>query len=201
MSTERTAVDGVWRRTILKASAVAAGALALSPPVIATAKDENDEDDERDVYEDNGDVDEPHGFEVELFTGHSPFPDELAVTFSHTFAGIDHDDPAVPIGAHQTLDGESTLIVGEARWEPGGTSGWHHHPGVALIAMVEGAIEITWEFDCVPRTYAAGDGWFDPGIVHNADNASDDEPARAIVTFLGIPDGEPATTWVEPVEC
>jgi hypothetical protein len=38
-------------------------------------------------------------------------------------------------------------------------------------------------------------------VVHVADNLSDDVCARAYVVFLGIPEGEPATVWVEPVEC
>ncbi|MFC7238410.1 cupin domain-containing protein [Saliphagus sp. GCM10025317] len=161
----------------------------------------DDGDNESDTNGEDGAIDEPDGFEVDILAEHAPFPDELAATFSHTFAETDHDDPGVPIGAHQTLDSESTMIVADVRWEPGGSSGWHHHPGVVLVSMLEGEVEVTWERDCVPRTYSAGDGWFDPGVVHNADNLSDDEPARAYAIFLGVPDGEPATIWVEPVEC
>lgn len=198
MTNKLKQIDGVSRRTLLKTGALGAGALAVSGTATASGNEEGGDDDDCD--QDAG-VDEPDGFEVEILAAHAPFPDELAATFSLTFAETDHDDAGIPIGAHQTLDDESTMIVAEVTWEPGGTSGWHHHPGVVLVSTLEGEVEVTWERDCVPRTYSAGDGWFDPGVVHNADNRSDDEPARAYAIFLGVPDGEPATIWVEPVEC
>lgn len=188
-------IDGVSRRALLKAGSVGAGALAMSGAATASG-DEAPQDEDSD-----GQVDEPDGFEVEILQGHAPFPDELATTFSLTFTGTGDEDGGPPIGAHAHLDGESTMVLAEVTWEPGGTSGWHHHPGVVLVSVLEGEIEVTWERDCVPRTYTAGKGFFDPGVVHNADNLSDDESARAFAVFLGIPDGEPATIWVEPVDC
>lgn len=191
-------IDGVSRRTLLKASTIGAGGLAMSGSAAA-----HDDEENQDENNDNGDteVDEPEGFEVEILQGHAPFPDELAATFSLTFAETDDDDGGNPIGAHAHLDEESTMIVAEVTWEPGGTSGWHYHPGVVFVSVLEGELELVWERDCVPHTYAAGEGFFDPGVVHNADNVCDDEPARAYAVFLGIPDGEPATIWVEPVDC
>ena len=41
------------------------------------------------------------------------------------------------IGAHAHLDDESTTIVAEVNWEPGGESGWHRHPGVVLAVFEE----------------------------------------------------------------
>lgn len=182
---------------LLKAGTVGAGALAMSGT--AAAGGDEYEDDDRD--EGDSQVDEPSGFDVEILAGHAPFPDELAATFSLAFTETGDDDDGPPIGAHHHLDAESTMVVAEVTWKPGGTSGWHRHPGVVLVSMLEGEIEVTWERDCVPRTYSAGEGFFDPGVVHNADNLSDDEGARAYAVFLGIPDGEPATIWVEPVDC
>lgn len=190
-------IDEVSRRTLLKASTVGAGALAMSGA--ATASDEENEDNDNDDQDTH--VDEPEGFDVEILAGHTPFPDELAATFSLTFTETGDNDDGPPIGAHQHLDDESTMVVAEVAWEPGGTSGWHRHPGVVLVSMLEGEVEVTWERDCVPRAYSAGEGFFDPGVVHNADNLNDDECARAYAVFLGIPDGEPATIWVEPVDC
>lgn len=190
-------IDGVLRRTLLKTGAAGAGALALSGSATASGGEETDDGTE----EPGGEVDEPDGFAVEILQGHAPFPDELAATFSLAFTGTGDGDEGPPIGAHAHLDDESTMVVAEVAWEPGGTSGWHRHPGVVLVSVAEGDVEVTWERDCVPRTYSAGEGFFDPGVVHNADNLNDDEPARAYAVFLGIPDGEPATIWVEPVEC
>lgn len=142
-----------------------------------------------------GDVDEPEGFTVDVVAPHAPFSDELASQFRLKFAE----------GGTGTivnnLDDTSTIIVAEVSWDPEGTSGWHRHPGVAIVNIVEGDLEVTWKQDCEPRTYTAGESFFDPGDIHNAINLSDSEGAFAYVTFVGIPDGEPATEWVEPVDC
>lgn len=196
--------DGVPRRTVLKASAVGVGALATS--ATATARDDDapaENDDENDATDEN-DVDEPDGFEVEVVGEHATFPDEVGATFALMFGDDDgetDDGSDGTMGSHLSLDETSTLVVADVTWEPGGTSGWHRHPGSALVNIVEGELEITWERDCITRTYSAGEGFFDPGEVHIADNLSDDEEARAYVIFAGIPDGEPATEWVEPVDC
>jgi quercetin dioxygenase-like cupin family protein len=193
---------GVSRRTIIKAAGVVAMSGGALTSTVAAAEHENndDNDDNVDIDDEYGDVedeepevDEPDGFEVDVIAPHAPFTDELAATFELTFAD---DDDECPITVE--LDDASTAIVARATWTEGGTSGWHRHPGVSLVNMVEGEIEVTMAHDCVPRTYAAGDAWFDPGHVHNADSA---DGAVAYVTFLGIPDGEPATEWVEPVDC
>lgn len=184
MTNRTTPVDGILRRTVLKASAVAAGAFALSGS--ATADDHDEENDDAEA-----EVDEPDGFEVEVIAEHAPFADDVAATFEVTY-----DDAEEPIVVE--MDDASTVILAEATWEEGAESGWHRHPGMSIVRMIEGEIEHTMEDDCVPRTYSAGDSWIDPGHVHMADS---EDGALAHVTFLGIPDGEPATEWVEPVEC
>ena len=184
MTPTTEATESVLRRTVLKASAVAAGVVAAGVP--ATASDDEDEDEE-------ADVDEPDGFEVEVIAEHAPFADDVAATFEITYQD---DADGEPIDVE--LDDASTAILAEATWEEGARSGWHRHPGMSIVQMVEGEIEHVMEDDCVPRTYSAGDAWIDPGHVHRADS---EDGAFAYVTFLGIPDGEPATEWVEPVEC
>jgi quercetin dioxygenase-like cupin family protein len=180
-------IGGVLCRTVLKASALTAGALAVSTPATADDHDDKAEDDE------NGgtDIDEPDGFEVEVVAEHSPFVDDVAAAFE--VAHANGEDPLVV-----ELDDASTVILAEATWEEGARSGWHRHPGMSIVQMVEGEIEHVMEDECVPRTYSAGDAWIDPGDVHRANS---EDGAFAYVTFLGIPDGEPATEWVEPVEC
>ena len=185
MTSDNESIDDVLRRTVLKASAAAAGALALSGTTAA------EEHDEKDDHDDEVEVDEPDGFDVEILQEHASFTDDVAATFEVTYD--DADEPIVV-----DLDDASTVILAEATWEEGAESGWHRHPGMSIVRMIEGEIEHTMEDDCVPRTYSAGDAWIDPGHVHKADSEGG---ALAHVTFLGIPDGEPATEWVEPVEC
>lgn len=139
-------------------------------------------------------VDVPDGFQVNILARHAPFPDDLAAQFRLKFAeekGKTHV---------KNFDDLSTMIVAEVVFqEQGSTTGWHLHPGVALVNMVEGALEVVWENNCTPHVYTAGDGWLDPGEIHKATAISNG--ARAYITFLGIPNGQPATVWVAPRDC
>src|SRR3712207_7289969 len=41
--------------------------------------------------------------------------------------------------------------------EPGGSSGWHHHPGVALVSVKSGAVTL-YDEKCKKTVYKAGEG-------------------------------------------
>lgn len=163
------------RRKVLKAVAAGTSALALSGT--ATASD--------------GEVDSPDGFGVDVLASHATFVDDVAAKFRLSY----DDDGRTRV---VNLTDASTVVAAEATWQENSTSGWHLHPGPYVVNMVEGEIEVTHEHDCTPRVYSAGDAWLGTGDIHVA---TSDGGARAYVTFLGIPDGEPATEWVEPVEC
>ena len=210
MTDETEPIAGVLRRTVLRASAVAVGTLGTLGTAAAddhggTGGDNGDNGsgangNGTDEGEDDGGetaevVDEPDGFEVEILAPHAPFVDDVAAELTLEFA----DSEGEPIVVD--LDDASTLVVAEVTWTPGGTSGWHRHPGPVLVNVVEGELELVWERDCVPRIYTAGESFLDPGEIHTARNTSDAGCARAYAMFLGIPDGEPATVWVPPVDC
>ena len=139
-------------------------------------------------------VDVPDGFQVKLLAAHAPFLDNLAAQFRLKFGNGDQKTHV------RNLQDASTMIVAEVTWvQSGSTTGWHLHPGIVLVSMVEGVIEVIGEDECIPRTYSAGDAWMDPGLIHKATAIS--EGAKAYATFLGIPDGQPATIMVAPRDC
>lgn len=88
----------------------------------------------------------------------------------------------------------SDMIVARLTLDPGGSVGWHTHPGPALVAVRAGAIGIINAFDCVLRIYPAGSAFLDPGQgnVHVGFNATEGV-TEAYVTFIGIPPGEGPT--------
>src|SRR5215211_2658864 len=50
--------------------------------------------------------------------------------------------------------------------EPGGTTGWHHHPGVALVSVNSGAVT-EYDKNCNKSVYKAGEGFSETnGEVH-----------------------------------
>jgi len=93
----------------------------------------------------------------------------------------------------QKTKGQSDLYVQSNVWQPGGSSGWHTHPGHSLITVVAGTVT-AYEGDdpaCKPTVYTQGMGFVDPGggHVHNLRNEGGVE-ARTITVQL-LPAGAP----------
>jgi quercetin dioxygenase-like cupin family protein len=68
----------------------------------------------------------------------------------------------------QRTKGESDVYVQSNVWAPGGTTGWHTHPGHSLIIVTAGTVT-TYEghdAECAPHTYTVGMGFVDAGGDH-----------------------------------
>jgi quercetin dioxygenase-like cupin family protein len=61
--------------------------------------------------------------------------------------------------------GESDLYVLENRIVPGGSFGWHSHPGPSLVIVKSGALTLYLAADatCTPQEFAPGSGFVDNG--------------------------------------
>jgi quercetin dioxygenase-like cupin family protein len=61
--------------------------------------------------------------------------------------------------------GRSDVYVVDNKFAPGGTTGWHSHPGPSLILVVAGTVTNYMGDDpgCTPHVYTAGAGFIDPG--------------------------------------
>jgi quercetin dioxygenase-like cupin family protein len=67
--------------------------------------------------------------------------------------------------------------------EPGGTTGWHHHPGVALVSVNSGAVT-EYDKNCHKSVIKAGEGFFETnGEVHVVRNRGQVD-AVLYVTFI-----------------
>ena len=67
--------------------------------------------------------------------------------------------------------GESDLYVQQNTWQPGGTTGWHTHPGPSFIIVTQGSVTVYDSDDpaCTPHVYTANtadNGFVDPGDGH-----------------------------------
>ena len=109
----------------------------------------------------------------------------------------DDDDPAnarkTVWHSTQRTRGDSDLYVQSNLWVPGGTSGWHTHPGHSLISVTSGAVTAYEGHDpaCTPTTYTVGMTFVDEGgdHVHVIRNEGAVE-ARTITVQL-LPAGAP----------
>jgi quercetin dioxygenase-like cupin family protein len=61
--------------------------------------------------------------------------------------------------------GRSDVYVVDNKFAPGGTTGWHSHPGPSLILVVAGTVTNYLGDDptCTPHVYTAGAGFIDSG--------------------------------------
>jgi len=102
----------------------------------------------------------------------------------------------------QTKDATDVRIQ-KLVFAPGGLSGWHHHPGVVIVAVESGAVTFTHS-DCSSKTYGPGlpngavfgEGGDDPTQVASAGGAT-------LYAVFVAPSNDPPITRVEddPVSC
>ena len=80
--------------------------------------------------------------------------------------------------------------------DPGGSSGWHSHPGGAIIIVKQGALTVYRALgsQCQTETYSAGQAFVErPGEVDQVVNTGT-VPFVLLVTFPHVPQGELART-------
>lgn len=68
----------------------------------------------------------------------------------------------------QKTKGPSDLYVQNNLWTPGGSTGWHTHPGHSFIIVTAGAVTVYDGHDaaCTPTVYTTGMGFIDEGGDH-----------------------------------
>ncbi len=88
--------------------------------------------------------------------------------------------------------GAGEVVVQEITIGPGGTTGWHSHPGPVVVVVKTGALTYVYEDKgvCVGRTYPAGKAFVDPGQgnAHTAFNLGA-ENLVLIATYFDVPVG------------
>jgi quercetin dioxygenase-like cupin family protein len=83
-------------------------------------------------------------------------------------------------------------VVARVEVAPGGTAGWHTHPGDEISYVIEGEPTLMVAGQA-PRKVAAGEGFVIPaGVVHNAKNESGS--AVKLVGVYVVEKGKPLAT-------
>jgi Cupin domain len=88
----------------------------------------------------------------------------------------------------QKTKGSSDVYVQSNVWAPGGSTGWHSHPGDSLIIVTAGTVTDYEGHDpaCKPHVYTKGMGFVDPGgdHVHILRNEGDVEAQTIAVQLI-----------------
>jgi quercetin dioxygenase-like cupin family protein len=73
----------------------------------------------------------------------------------------------------QSVPGSADIVTVKVVIKPGGSTGWHHHPGVTLVSVASGTAT-EYRADCEKTVLKAGDGFFEgtdkPHVVRNEGN-------------------------------
>jgi quercetin dioxygenase-like cupin family protein len=97
-------------------------------------------------------------------------------------------DPASIWRMRMKTHGLSDFYVIRNTIAPGGTTGWHSHPGPSLIYVVSGQVTnyLGDDPNCTPHVYTAGQGFVDAGgsDVHMLRNNGDTDAVTVAVQFL-----------------
>jgi len=94
------------------------------------------------------------------------------------------------------------VIVREVTIAPGGSTGWHYHPGAVVAVVKSGTLTRTLH-DCSTEVTSAGTAIVEPAgraHSHNGRNLGT-EPVVLVATYL-LPAGQPLSQEIpEPTHC
>ena len=107
--------------------------------------------------------------------------------------GIDEDFNAVLV-----TEGASNIIQQEVKFSPGGTTGWHSHPGIVLLTLAADSGPVDWyDSKCGRTVYNAGDSWTEGTKLHDVVNRGSTD-VHFLVTYIVAKDVNKRTDQAAP---
>lgn len=103
-----------------------------------------------------------------------------------------------------TQEAGDGVFIGRATIEPGGTTGWHTHPGKAVVAVQSGELTLRRAIgdECRTRTYGPGEGFVEIApVVHLARNDGDTPLVFGFALFRIPPSGVGRIDQAKPDVC
>ena len=107
--------------------------------------------------------------------------------------GMDEDFSAVV-----ATDGASNIIQQEIKFSPGGTTGWHIHPGIVILTLAADSGPVDWyDSKCGKTVYNAGDSWTEGTKLHDVVNRGSTD-VHFLVTYIVAKDVNKRTDEAAP---
>jgi quercetin dioxygenase-like cupin family protein len=108
-------------------------------------------------------------------------------------SGMDED-----FGAVVATDGASNIIQQEVKFSPGGTTGWHTHPGIVILTLAADSGPVDWyDSRCGKTVYNAGDSWTEGTKLHDVVNHGSTD-VHFLVTYIVAKDVNKRTDQAAP---
>jgi quercetin dioxygenase-like cupin family protein len=127
----------------------------------------------------------PSGIVSATVVARAGFPDPVDIKFK---IGPQSQEVINVRDAQETV--MQQIVIG-----PGGSTGWHSHPGPVVVLVKAGELTLYAGDDpsCTGRTYSAGQAFIDSGQghVHIARNLSLGQNVELWVTYFDVPTGGP----------
>ena len=99
---------------------------------------------------------------------------------AHGYVQLGDEDFTAEVNTY----GASNVVVQDVKFSPGGTTGWHKHPGVVILTLAADSGPVDWyDSHCGKVTYKAGDTWTEGTRLHDVVNNSAMD-AHFVVTYL-----------------
>jgi quercetin dioxygenase-like cupin family protein len=95
----------------------------------------------------------------------------------------------------------SDVVVQHVTIAPGGTTGWHSHPGAAVILVKSGIFNLYRDVNdrCRHNVFVAGSGFVErAGQVHIGRNESATTPVEIYATYFNVPAGTGSVVIDQP---
>jgi quercetin dioxygenase-like cupin family protein len=138
------------------------------------------------------------------FAGHVTQIDPATVPTGFLAAHSEIGDVPVSALARAAASGGADVFVQHVRLGSGSATGWHTHPGPALVSVVRGSLEYEFAASnrCQAVTYVAGQGFVDRGFGHVHRAIAGADGVDFYVTYVLPPGSETHVIPVSaPVEC
>ncbi len=104
-----------------------------------------------------------------------------------TFDSLDARSTADNYEVQLRATGPTDVHILQNKIAPGGTFGWHSHPGPSIVVIESGVLTLYRAEDesCTPQTYAAGSGFVDQGgDIHVVRNEGDVEAVVYVTSII-----------------
>jgi quercetin dioxygenase-like cupin family protein len=96
----------------------------------------------------------------------APPPPTISFAARGTVGTLDAENQGVQVERER---GSADHVVAGITFSPGSSIGWHKHPGVVLVTVASGRLQV-FHADCERHVYKAGDSFYEEGDVHLARN-------------------------------